>query len=143
MPKDKINMLHNLNIWFDCLFSTYNSLKKKYPKISGYLDKISKIWIMKKFDTQSIHVSKENGYPCIQVSMYPSMHDIQVSKKKSVSKISMYPDIWKKWYPLIPTWGSFWQKHSLLHTIQKLKKMAGQNALQILLLDDANMIGEH
>jgi hypothetical protein len=47
---------------------------KKYPKISGYLDRISKIWIMKKFDIQSI-----------QVSMYPSIHDIQVS---------MHPSIW-------------------------------------------------
>ena len=40
--------------------------------------------------------------------MYPSVHDIQVSnypsiQKKSVSKISMYSDIWKKWYPLVPT----------------------------------------
>ena len=62
---------------------------------------------MKKFDIQSIQVSKENEYPCIQVSVYPSMHDIQLSnypsiQKKSVSKISMYPDIQKKWYPLIP-----------------------------------------
>jgi hypothetical protein len=30
-----------------------------------------------------------------------------------------------------------------LHTIQKRKKMAGQNTFQILLLNDANMIGEH
>ena len=39
--------------------------------------------------------------------MYPCIHDIQVStypsiQKKSVSKISKYPDIKKKWYPLIP-----------------------------------------
>ena len=37
---------------------------KKYPKVSGYLDRISKIWIMKKFDIQSI-----------QVSMYPKKTD--------------------------------------------------------------------
>ena len=66
-----------------------------------------KIWYPK---YPSIHVSKENGYPCIQVSMYPSIHDIQVSnypsiQRKSVSKISMYPDIWKKWYPSIPSYG--------------------------------------
>ena len=30
-----------------------------------------------------------------------------------------------------------------LHTIQNCKKMAGQNAFQILLLNDANMIGEY
>ena len=29
------------------------------------------------------------------------------------------------------------------HTIQKCKKMAGQNTFKILLLNDANMIGEH
>ena len=29
------------------------------------------------------------------------------------------------------------------HTIRKYKKMAGQNTFQILLLNDANMIGEH
>ena len=29
------------------------------------------------------------------------------------------------------------------HTIQKCKKMAGQNTFEILLLNDANMIGEH
>ena len=29
------------------------------------------------------------------------------------------------------------------HTIRKRKKMAGQNTFQILLLNDANMIGEH
>ena len=44
----------------------------------------------------------------LKESKYPSLHDIQVSnypsiQKKSVSKISMYPDIRKKWYPLIPS----------------------------------------
>ena len=29
------------------------------------------------------------------------------------------------------------------HTIRKCKKMAGQNTFQILLLNDAHMIGEH
>ena len=29
------------------------------------------------------------------------------------------------------------------HTIQECKKMAGQNTFQILVLNDANMIGEH
>jgi hypothetical protein len=29
------------------------------------------------------------------------------------------------------------------HTIQKCQKMAGQNTFEILLLNDANMIGEH
>ena len=29
------------------------------------------------------------------------------------------------------------------HTIRKRKKMAGQNTFQIILLSDANMIGEH
>ena len=63
----------------------------------------------------SIHVSKENGYPCIQVSMYPNIHDIQVStypsiQRKSVSKISKYPDIRKKWYPLIPNYSTYSQK---------------------------------
>ena len=32
---------------------------------------------------------------------------------------------------------------SSVHTIQKYKKMAGQNTFQILVLNDANMIGEH
>ena len=35
------------------------------------------------------------------------------------------------------------KNESLYHTIQKHKKMAGQNTFQILLLNDANMIGEH
>ena len=42
----------------------------------------------------SIHVSKENWYPCIQVSMYPSIHDIQVST---------YPSIQKNQYPRYPS----------------------------------------
>ena len=29
------------------------------------------------------------------------------------------------------------------HTIRKCKKMAGQNTFKILLLNDANIIGEH
>ena len=32
---------------------------------------------------------------------------------------------------------------ALIHTIEKCKKMAGQNTLQILLFNDANMIGKH
>ena len=45
--------------------------------------------------------NEKNGYPCIQVSMYPNIHDIQVStypsiQRKSVSKIFKYPDIRKK-----------------------------------------------
>ena len=31
----------------------------------------------------------------------------------------------------------------LTHTIRKYKKMAGQNTFQILVLNDANIIGEH
>ena len=31
----------------------------------------------------------------------------------------------------------------VIHTIRKCKKMAGQNTFEILLLNDANMIGEH
>ena len=89
-----------LKFEFNCLFSMFGSLKK-YPKISGYLDRISKIWIMKKTD---IHVSK---YPYIY-----DIHDIQVStyptiQRKSVSKTSKYPDIRKKWYPSIPTWDMY------------------------------------
>ena len=34
-------------------------------------------------------------------------------------------------------------KHKGAHTIRKCKKLAGQNAFKILLLNDANMIGEH
>ena len=34
-------------------------------------------------------------------------------------------------------------KESSVHTIQKCKKIAGQNTFQIWLLNDANMIGEH
>merc|ERR1712045_638012 len=84
-----------LKLEFDCLFSIYGSLKN-YPKISGYLDRISKIWIMKKIDIQSIQVSmypKKTDihvsiYPCIQVSMISKYPIIQVSKKN--------------WYPRYP-----------------------------------------
>ena len=107
-----------LNTWIWLSFSTFGGLKK-YPKISGYLDRISKIWIMKKIDIQSIQVSMYPKKTDIHVSMYPwypSIHDIQISnypsiQKKSVSKISMYPDTWKKWYPSIPTpWPKFIMK---------------------------------
>ena len=47
----------------------------------------------------SIHVSK-----IFMISKYPL---IQLSQKKSVSKISKYLDIRKKWYPLIPTCNTF------------------------------------
>ena len=68
------------------------------------------MWITKKSDIQSIQVSMYpkktdihlSKYPCIQLSMISKYPLIQVSKKKSVSKISKYPDIRKKWYPLIP-----------------------------------------
>ena len=66
---------------------------------------------MKKIDIQSIQVSMYpkktdihvSKYLCIHVSMISKYPLIQVSKKKSVSKISKYPDIRKKWYPLIPS----------------------------------------
>ena len=87
-----------LTLEFNCLFFIYGSLKK-YPKISGYLDRISKIWIMKKIDIQSIqismypkktdiHVSK---YPCIQIFMISKYPLIQVSKKNQYPR---YPSIW-------------------------------------------------
>ena len=75
----------------------YRSLKK-YPKISGYLDRISKIWIMKKFDIQIIQVSMYpkkmdihvSNYPCIQVCMISKYPIIQVSKKNQYPR---YPSI--------------------------------------------------
>ena len=100
---------------------------------------------MKKFDIQiiqvsmypkkmDIHVSK---YPCIQVCMISKYPIIQVSKKKSVSKISMYPDIRKKWYPLIPSSDScaavknakFW---SILN--KYLALLSGQGFIDISLV---------
>ena len=73
-------------------FSTFSSLKK-YPKISGYLDRISKIWIMKKIDIQSIQVSMYPKKTDIHVSKYPCIHDIQVSTYPSIqlSKKNRYP----------------------------------------------------
>jgi hypothetical protein len=39
------------------------------------------------------------------------------------------------------------EKHNLFlttaHTIRKCKKIAGQNTFKVLLLNNANMIGEH
>ena len=72
----------------------------------------------------SIHVSKENWYPCIQVSMYPWYPSIHLSKyptiqKKSVSKISKYPDIRKKWYPSIPS-KSWSFKHRSLSIVYRV-----------------------
>ena len=85
-----------LNTWIWLSFSTFGGLKK-YPKISGYLDRLSKIWIMKKIDIQSI-----------QVSMYPKETDIHVSKYPCihVSTISKYPliQVSKKYqYPRYPS----------------------------------------
>ena len=81
---------------------------------------------MKKFDIQSIQLSMYPKKTYIHVSKYPSIHDIQVStypsiqlsKKKSVSKISKYPDIRKKWYPsipkyMVPNWN--WLKFHKIH----------------------------
>ena len=34
-------------------------------------------------------------------------------------------------------------RKAIPHTIRKYKKMVGQNTFQILVLNDANMIGEH
>ena len=78
------------------LFSTCGSLNK-YPKISEYLDRISKIWIMKKNDIQNI-----------QLSMYPKKTDIHVSKYPCIhaSMISKYPLIQlskKNQYPRYPS----------------------------------------
>ena len=85
-----------LKLEFDCRFSTFCSLKK-YPKISGYLDRISKIWIMKKIDIQSIQVSMYpkktdihvSKYPCIRVSIISKYPLIQVSKKISIQDIQV------------------------------------------------------
>ena len=91
---DKVNIQHlNLNAFFPRMV-----VLKKYPKISGYLDRISKIWIMKKFDIQSIQVSMYpkkidihvSNYPCIQVSMISKYPIIQVSKKNQYPR---YPSI--------------------------------------------------
>ena len=85
-----------LNTWIWLSFSTFGGLKK-YPKISGYLDRISKIWIMKKFDIQIIQVSMYpkkldihvSNYPCIQVCMISKYPIIQVSKKISIQDIQV------------------------------------------------------
>ena len=74
----------NLIAFFPCTVAL-----KEYPKISGYLDRISKIWIMKKNDIQSIQVSMYpkktdihvSKYPCIQISMISKYPLIQVSKE--------------------------------------------------------------
>ena len=81
-----------LTLEFDCLFSTFGSLKK-YPKISGYLDRISKIWIMKKFDIQSIQVSMYPKKMDIHVSKYPCIQECMISKYPiiQVSKKNQYP----------------------------------------------------
>ena len=81
-----------LNTWIWLSFSTFGGLKK-YPKISGYLDRISKIWIMKKIDIQSIQVSMYPKKTDIHVSKYPCIHDIQVSTYPSIqlSKKNRYP----------------------------------------------------
>ena len=86
-----------LKLEFDCLFSTYGSFKN-YPKISGYLDRISKMWIRKKLDIQSIQVSMYpkktdihvSKYPCIQISMISKYPLIQVSKENQYPR---YPSI--------------------------------------------------
>ena len=62
------------------------------------MDRISKIWIMKKFDIQSIQVSMYpkktdihvSKYPCIQVCMISKYPIIQVSKKNQYPR---YPCI--------------------------------------------------
>ena len=81
-----------LNTWIWLSFSTFGGLKK-YPKISGYLDRISKIWIMKKIDIQSIQVSMYPKKTDIHVSKYPCIHDIQVSTYPTIqlSKKNRYP----------------------------------------------------
>ena len=79
-----------LNTWIWLSFSTFGGLKK-YPKISGYLDRISKIWIMKKIDIQSIQVSMYPKKTDIHVSMYPCIHNIQVSTYPSIQKKNQYP----------------------------------------------------
>ena len=86
-----------LNTWIWLSFSTFGGLKK-YPKISGYLDRVSKIWIMKKIDIQSIQVSMYpkktdihvSKYPCIRVSIISKYPLIQVSKKNHYLR---YPSI--------------------------------------------------
>ena len=35
------------------------------------------------------------------------------------------------------------KNNDIVHTIRKCKKMSGQNTFQILILNDANMIGKH
>ena len=91
---DKVNIQHlNLNAFFPRMV-----VLKKYPKISGYLDRISKIWIMKKIDIQSIQVSMYpkktdihvSKYPCIRVSIISKYPLIQVSKKNQYPR---YPSI--------------------------------------------------
>ena len=88
---DKVNIQHlNLNAFFPRMV-----VLKKYPKISGYLDRISKIWIMKKFDIQSI-----------QVSMYPKKMDIHVSKYPCI-QVCMISK-----YPIIQGQLQIWTEHS-------------------------------
>ena len=99
---------------------------KKYPKISGYLDRISKIWIMKKFDIQSIQVSK---YPCIQrklISIYPSIH-ISVNPRYPSIRLSKYPK--KNQYQYQKKVVSVHPYTKLKSKNNRLKQTSIQNAL--------------
>ena len=55
--------------------------------------------------------------------------------------IRMYA--YKFWFLLLDVTNPIQTSTRASHTIRKYKKMAGQNTFQILVLNDANMIGEH
>ena len=86
-----IRVKSNLNALLSCKLGSFEFLEaSNHTIISGYLDRISKVWIMKKFDIQSIQVSMYPKKSDIHVSKYPCIHDIQVSTYPSIH-LSKYP----------------------------------------------------
>jgi hypothetical protein len=104
---------------------------KKYPKISGYLDRISKIWIMKKFDIQSIQVSMYPKKTDIHVSKYPCIQASMISKYPiiRVSKENRYPR-----YPCIRIYEKSGIRPSLVTPLKIQFKYMRQNRFPILIL---------
>ena len=89
-----IRVKSNLNALLSCKLGSFEFLEaSNHTIISGYLDRISKVWIMKKFDIQSIQVSMYPKKSNIQVSMYPRYPSIHLSKYPKKNQYPRYPSI--------------------------------------------------
>ena len=154
-PK-QVNLPHNWYAEDTKSYTNFPELARDMPQV--WTCKFnSKTWMIKQLVTKSPTAILRNAMVHCAVWMIPgqpgNIHTLKGAcgkQEQDDCSYNCFLFVHNKYCPLIISltkpftiYASFSVWQYILHTIRKCKKMAGQNTFQILLLDDANMIGEH